>query len=262
MGTLVSIHDVTVLRAFLGRAPLRHIYEIGDLDAFFWPHTVWYGWEVDGALRHVALLYLPGGTPVLLAHAHDDDAAQHAAFVAALCDILPRRFYAHVDAATMAALTTQYDGEPHGRYYKMGLTDRARALAVPSGDAVVLPTADTQALERLYATAYPGNWFDPRMVETGCYVGIWQAGELVAAAGVHVVSQREGVAALGNVTVAPALRGHGLAKQVCARLIRHLDGLGIAHIGLNVAAENASALGLYTGLGFSPVAAYHEVMWG
>lgn len=261
MSRLVSIHDAARLRAMLLRDPLRHIYEIGDLDAFFWPQTLWYGWEEAGELQQLALVYLPGDTPVLLTHAQHDQPG-HAVFVAALTQVLPKRFYAHVDAATMAELSHAYDGEPHGLYHKMGLTDRARALAAPSGAAVMLGVEHIDALERLYATAYPGNWFDARMVQTGCYVGIWDGTELVAAAGVHVVSQREGVAALGNVTVAPALRGRGYAREVCARLVRHLDALGITHIGLNVAADNAAAQAVYAGLGFTQVAAYHEVMWG
>ncbi len=85
---------------------------------------------------------------------------------------------------------------------------------------------------------------------------------LVATAGIHIVSEREGVAGLGNVTSHPRVRGRGYARQVCARLLRHLDGLGIAHIGLNVAAGNARAQQVYAGLGFVQVAEYHEVLWG
>jgi ribosomal protein S18 acetylase RimI-like enzyme len=45
---------------------------------------------------------------------------------------------------------------------------------------------------------------------------------------------------------------------VCARLLRHLDALGIAHIGLNVAAGNGAAIALYQKLGFTEVAEYYE----
>jgi predicted GNAT family acetyltransferase len=144
----------------------------------------------------------------------------------------------------------------------MGLQDRTTALAADAGAAVMLTDKDIHALERLYTEAYPGNWFDARMVQTGCYAGIWHGDALVAAAGIHVVSEREQVAALGNVTSHPAVRGQGYARQVCARLLRHLDGIGIAHIGLNVAADNVRAQQVYAGLGFVPVAEYHEVMWG
>jgi ribosomal protein S18 acetylase RimI-like enzyme len=96
------------------------------------------------------------------------------------------------------------------------------------------------------------------MVQTGFYTGIWQGGELVAASGIHVVSVSEGVAALGNVTSLPALRGQGLARSSCARLIRAMHEQGIGHIGLNVSASNAAAIKLYQNLGFTTVAEYDE----
>jgi ribosomal protein S18 acetylase RimI-like enzyme len=53
------------------------------------------------------------------------------------------------------------------------------------------------------------------------------------------------------------LRGQGLAGAVvaglCARLRRSVD-----HIGLNVKADDVSAIGLYERLGFSVVAEYLE----
>ena len=261
MATLQALHDAEAIRAYLNRQPMRHIYELGDLDPFFWPQTVWYGWVDGTAIEQLALLYVPGGAPVLLTHANDAGTG-HEQFVQALCAVLPKRFYAHIDTPTMQMLGAVYAGDPHGAYRKMGLQDRARALAADAGAAVMLTINDIQALERLYAEAYPGNWFDARMVQTGCYAGIWQGNVLVAAAGIHVVSERERVAGLGNVTSHPTVRGQGYARQVCARLLRHLDALGIAHIGLNVAATNLRAQQLYAGLGFVSVAEYHEVMWG
>jgi len=257
MATLQALHDAEAIRAYLNRQPMRHIYELGDLDPFFWPQTVWYGWVDGTAIEQLALLYVPGGAPVLLTHANDAGTG-HEQFVQALCAVLPKRFYAHIDTPTMQMLGAVYAGDPHGAYRKMGLQDRARALAADAGEAKMLTINDIQALERLYAEAYPGNWFDARMVQTGCYAGIWQGDVLVAAAGIHVVSERERVAGLGNVTSHPTVRGQGYARQVCARLLRHLDALGIAHIGLNVAAGNGAAIALYQKLGFTEVAEYYE----
>jgi len=261
MAALQALHDAAAIRAYLQRLPMRHIYELGDLDPFFWPQTIWYGWVDGTSIEQLALLYVPGGAPVLLTHANEAGTG-HEQFVQALCAVLPKRFYAHIDTPTMQMLDAVYAGEPHGEYRKMGLQDRALALAADSGAAEMLTVDDIHALERLYAEAYPGNWFDARMVQTGCYAGIWHGDALVAAAGIHVVSVRERVAALGNVTSHPTVRSQGYARQVCARLLRHLDALGIAHIGLNVAASNIRAQQVYAGLGFVQVAEYHEVMWG
>ena len=261
MRQFCALHDEQAIRAYLIQHPLRHIYELGDLDPFFWPQTSWYGWVDGERIEQLALVYLPGGIPVLLTHANAAGTG-HEQFVQALCAVLPKRFYAHIDTPTMQMLGAVCAGEPHGAYRKMGLQDRALALTADCGAAEMLTVDDIHALERLYAEAYPGNWFDARMVQTGCYAGIWHGDALVAAAGIHVVSERERVAALGNVTSHPTVRGQGYARQVCARLLRHLHTLGIAHIGLNVAATNLRAQQLYAGLGFVPVAEYHEVMWG
>jgi ribosomal protein S18 acetylase RimI-like enzyme len=261
MSQFCALHDEHAIRTYLYQNPLRHIYELGDLDPFFWPHTSWYGWVEGQTIQQLALLYIPGGAPVLLTHANERYGS-HPAFVASLIDVLPKRFYAHLDAVTKELLGAHFVAEPHGAYQKMGLAERHLALRADCGAAQLLRVDDIPALEQLYAEAYPGNWFDARMVQTGCYVGLWEGNRLVASAGIHVVSQREAVAALGNVTSHPDVRGKGYARQVCARLIQHLDAQGIMHIGLNVAAANARAQHLYAGLGFVLVAEYHEVMWG
>ena len=257
MPYLISLHDKDAIRAFVMHQPLVYIYEIGDLDDFFWPHTVWYGWVDAGQISQLALLYMPGDLPVLLSHAHPgrDD---HAAFLHALSTVLPRTFYAHVDSHAVAALAPHYRAQHHGHYSKMGL-DRPNTMVMENRHgASLLSPADIPALERLYAAAYPGNWFDPRMLQTGFYAGIRVGEGIVATAGIHVVSTSEGVAAIGNVTTLPTFRGQGYGRNVCAHLVGQLQAAGIRHIGLNVSANNAAAIALYTSLGFTKVAEYHE----
>jgi ribosomal protein S18 acetylase RimI-like enzyme len=147
--------------------------------------------------------------------------------------------------------------EPSGLHLKMALTDPSRLGAAPA-DAVLLSRADLPELLELYAAAYSGNWFDPRMIETGHYVGIRQGGALVAVAGVHVWSPVYRVAALGNVTTRPELRGRGIGTAAVTALCRRLAAT-VDHIGLNVKADNAAAISLYAGLGFTVVGEYHEL---
>ena len=112
-------------------------------------------------------------------------------------------------------------------------------------------------LEALYNVSYPGNWFDPRMLETGCYYGIRNGRSLVCVAGIHVYSPRYRVAVLGNVTTHPDFRGRGLGTAACAilckELLREVD-----HVGLNVKADNSSAIACYERLGFERIATYEE----
>ncbi|MHC4559779.1 MAG: GNAT family N-acetyltransferase, partial [Planctomycetota bacterium] len=108
-----------------------------------------------------------------------------------------------------------------------------------------------------FKKAYPGNFFEPRMLETNQYYGIRESDELISIAGVHVYSQRYKVAALGNITTHPNYRGRGygttVTAKVCKSLLREID-----HIGLNVKADNTSAVRCYEKLGFEVVDSYGE----
>src|SRR5207249_4728760 len=143
-----------------------------------------------------------------------------------------------------------------GAFHKMGLTDRARLAGIDGSAAVALSAADTDDLLALYRASYPGNWFVPRMLETGFYFGVRRGGALVSVAGVHVCSQRYKVAALGNITTRPDARGQGCATTATARLCQALIRAGIEHIGLNVKADNRGAIACYERLGFQRVADY------
>ncbi|MEV4759938.1 GNAT family N-acetyltransferase [Micromonospora sp. NPDC049559] len=249
--TINSVHDRAELAELLSRDLALHAYELGDLDDFFWPYTTWY--------RHgdsVALLYHGSDPPTLLALDRPEHADRLAALVDGLLPLLPVRCHAHLSPGAESRLADRFAVESHGPHLKMALTDPDR---LPPADpaAVVLSAADLPELLPLYAAAYPGNWFDPRMLGTGQYVGVRRDGELLAVAGVHVWSPGYRVAALGNVTSHPRVRGQGLARAAVATLCRRLLGT-VQRVALNVRADNERAVALYTGLGFTPVAEYGE----
>jgi predicted GNAT family acetyltransferase len=124
-------------------------------------------------------------------------------------------------------------------------------------EAAALGLADLNEALAFYEQSYPGNWFDARMLETGRYYGLWDAGRLVSVAGVHVYSRRYRVAALGNIATDPAHRRKGYGTLVTAQLCRTLLG-ETDHIGLNVKADNEAAMRCYQRLGFEIVAPYGE----
>jgi len=246
-----SVHDRAELERLLRGDPALHSYELGDLDDFFWPHTTWY--------RHgdsVALVYHGAGLPILLALDRPDRADAMAELVDGLAFLLPQRFYAHVSVGVEGALGRHFRLEPGGLHHKMALTAPERLdRFAPAGE--VLTDEDLTDLSRLYLSGYPENAFDPRLLQTGQYVGVRHGGQLVAVAGVHIWSPAQRVATLGNVATDPAMRGQGLGTAmvaaVCRRLLPTVDV-----IALNVKADNASAIALYTRLGFSRVADYLE----
>ncbi len=237
-----SLHDRDELSALLSRDPALHAYELGDLDDFFWPFTTWYS-----SGQSVALIYHGGGFPVLLC------LCASPSFVSDLAPLLPRRFEAHLTPGLSAALEPHYTVTDNGLHLKMKLG----MLTGSGGEGDVLSEADLPEILQLYAEAYPGNWFDARMLQTGQYIGIRRDGVLAAIAGIHVYSPRYRVAALGNVTTHPRWRGQGLAgaavTQLCRRLLSTVDT-----ITLNVKASNTSAIGVYSRLGFTLAAEYHE----
>ncbi|MFB9238609.1 GNAT family N-acetyltransferase [Plantactinospora siamensis] len=248
-----SVHDRAELAALLSRDPVRHAYELGDLDDFFWPHTTWYALE-----DAVALLYHGAGTATLLLFG--DPAGAAGELIDQLEPVLPARFHAHLSIGLEKALETGdrriTSVEPHLR---MALTGEPRPAA-PAADVpvVALGPADLAELAALYAAAYPENWFDARMLETGQYVGIRRGGELLAVAGVHVWSPAYRVAALGNVTTRPDVRGQGLAGTAVTALVRRLRP-AVDHIALNVRADNAAAIALYRRLGFTEASRFVEL---
>jgi ribosomal protein S18 acetylase RimI-like enzyme len=244
------------IAAFLRRNAPAHVYEIGDLDDFDWPHTRWFGWEHGARLEQVALLYSEPAVPVLLAIAEEPLSAMKD-LVRAIRDLLPPDLYAHVTAPLLDTLAERYSIEGAEPHLKLALArnDLLGDHAVP---VELLASADLDEIEAFYRVAYPGTWFAPRMLATGRYVGIREDGRLVCIAGVHVHSPAFGVAALGNVATLPSLRGQGLARGACAALCRFLLADGVETIALNVRADNAAAIASYAPLGFEPAAEYVE----
>jgi ribosomal protein S18 acetylase RimI-like enzyme len=286
---IACCHDRERLEEFLRRDPLLYIYLLGDLDDFFWPHTTWYVLEEAGRIVGAALLYTGMELPVLHAVERDPESGpetgtesdrggppDHAGarsgreprssdrlreLVSGIAPLLPRRFYAHLTGDLAGILRPHYRVIPHGEHYRMGLTDPLRLAPADRPDAFRLMPEDEPELRVFYAESYPGNWFDPRMLETGFYFGLRRSGKLVSVAGIHVYSPRYRAAALGNVTTHPQWRGQGLAKGVCARLCLELLG-STEFIGLNVKADNEGAIACYRALGFSRVMAYGEYAVG
>jgi RimJ/RimL family protein N-acetyltransferase len=258
--SVVDVDEPALIERFARRDAALHLYELGDLDPFFWPHTRWYGLaDATGELSALTLIYTGGAVPTFLALGRAGDAAL-AALVAAVVPRLPARVYAHLGPELLPRLCERWRPTHHGRYLKMEHLDRAALSRPAATEAVRLGPADRPEILALYERAYPGNWFDARMLESGQYFGIRGEGQLACVAGIHVCSPRYRVAALGNITTDPSWRGHGLAAATTARLCQSLYDEGIETIGLNVRADNAAAIACYQGLGFVEIGQYDEYM--
>jgi len=256
---VLCLHAKDEVEAFCRRNPALHLYALGDLDDFFWPHTTWYALHDRGQIQQLVLVYTGQPLPTVLAYA-EQPIGPMLDLLRDLLRVLPRRFYAHLTEGVADVLSEHYRIEPHGTHHKMALTDRSRAARFDGSEAEALSAVDTDDLLALYGASYPGNWFVPRMLQTGYYFGIRRGPGLVSVAGVHVYSQPYKVAALGNITTRPDVRGQGLGTAVTARLCQELLRAGIECVGLNVKADNRSAIACYEKLGFARVADYGEYM--
>jgi RimJ/RimL family protein N-acetyltransferase len=123
----------------------------------------------------------------------------------------------------------------------------------PADPVVTRLTADhVEALQTLYAdgnsTGEAPDFFFPAMMSDATFYGVFEDRTLVAAAGTHLVSREEGIAAIGNVYTRRDRRGRGLGRDVTSAVLEALAG--IETIGLNVRADNEAAIRVYESLGF------------
>lgn len=231
-----------------------HLYALGDLDPFYWPHTLWYG--LGEPLEALVLGYF-ASEPVYLALASPGASAPLKQLLQDLKGELQPSFFLHASPECADVLGPEFQFSSRSRHLKMGLLE-ADSLAVVEAAGRQLGPKDRAEVEEFYQAAYPGNWFDPRMLDSGQFYGIDEGGRLAAVAGVHVYSPEQRVAALGNIATLQKFRGQGLAARVTSRLCQSLLG-SVDTIGLNVKADNAAAIRCYQRLGFQTMAEYEEL---
>ncbi len=250
-------HDRREIEKFLRKDIFLNIYGIGDLDDFFWPCTCWFGHRSGGKVDSVALLYTGMKLPTLIVMS--EDLFPEKALLESIAHLLPDPVYCHLSPGLEAALESSHELESHGRFYRMALLDREALSKADCLNTVQLNEVDLEELLEFYRQSYPGNWFDPRMLETGKYFCIRDDGNIVSAGGIHVYSPEYRVGTLGNIATNPVFRGRGFGSAVTAMVCRSLLET-VDHVGLNVRADNPAAVSCYEKLGFVTVSSYGEFM--
>jgi ribosomal protein S18 acetylase RimI-like enzyme len=246
------VSDPAPIRELYERDRPVHPYGLADLVQF-WDVSRW--WR-DGDAA-VGILDLPG-SPVPVVYAVTARAvAASLDLLAALVPVLPDHFVITGPPGLTARLAPVYSARWSDAYQKMHLA-RPDRLPPEAPDIVDLGADDLPALERLYATdPDAGDFFHVGLVTAGRYVGRWADGELLAAAGTHIVDPVSGVAAIGNVATRPDHRRRGLGQAVVGALCHRLLA-EVRTVGLNVRDRTPGARALYSGLGFEVVAPYEE----
>jgi ribosomal protein S18 acetylase RimI-like enzyme len=245
------------------RDPVLFAYHLGDLDDFFFADCLWPSIANErSGLDDVLLVYGGGGTPTLLAFGLSD---RFPNLMRDYLPLAPKRFFCHFQKPHGSIFREFARETPLGTHLKMKLDEKAfveYSAAVQSNvrNAIRLDPSHEGALRRLYDVAYPDNYFMPRMLETGKYFGCIEQDEIVAVAGVHVVSDEHKIAVLGNITTHPDHRGRSLATAMTRTLVTELVSEGKT-VCLNVKADNVPAIFCYRKLGFIPVHEYEEAIF-
>ncbi len=253
---LIFTHNKERLLEHFRRDPGLFAYHIGDLDDFFFEHCQWGAtYHKSTRIDECLLVYSGGAAPTVLAFGVSE--RFHDLLDEAL-PLLPGRFYCHFFADYREALAELYEESPLGSFIKMQLAEFI-VHHDQSDEAAIrrLDRPDMLTLTQLYKHAYPGNYFDPRMLETGKYFGYFVDNQIVAAAGIHVYSDEYNVAVLGNIATAIEQRGKGYATRVTSHLVSELISEKRL-VALNVRADNEHAIRCYRKLGFVKTHDYEE----
>ena len=241
--------DRPTLRRFLEQDRLFAAYAICDLDEREFGKTRWGGAFDGDQLVAVALEYGGLSPQALFVMGRNDGIAT------ILRDIAkPRAAYVATLPAGLAAVSTQYRVDPGPQMIRMWV-DRTTFRPYPADVRRLLPV-EVSDLNRLYQLGF-ASWLPSSTIAEGVYYGVRVGGQLVSAAGTHVISQDARLAVVGNVLTRGEYRGRGFATAttgaVTADLLRTCD-----QVVLNVRSDNPPAIQAYRRLGFQEHIRFEE----
>ena len=239
------LQDDEELRHFFASSPIRAAYQLGDLDDKYQPYCTWYGRREGGELSHVLLVYSGLSIPALLLLGPEHGAEE---LVQEVRSALPRTCFVQVQPEHKDIVHRVLGNGELRTMVRMGLERRNFRPDYDRGLVEPITHADTASLMNLFRY-YPDNFFEPYQLESGLYFGIWEGGQLVSAAGVHVVSERFDVVALGNIVTHPEYRSRGLAVACSSALLEQaFETVSLA--ALNTEKSNEAAYRSFAKVGF------------
>lgn len=252
----VETRDYEAVERFLRRDAVTNAYPLGYLDELYAAETKVFGSWDGGQLETVVLAYFGLTRPALFTVG---DAGGVRPLLRDCAAELPEQATGHIPRGHLGAVRTAY--EPMGELAmmsRMGLMRDDFVDDVAADDTVVrLSHTDTGAIMALYAH-WPDNFFEPFQLESGLYFGVRaDDGSLASIAGIHNVSERFDIAAIGNLVTHPAHRGRGLARRCTARLLRETFRR-VRLVTLDVQHGNEPAIRTYRHFGFDHYDDYHE----
>jgi ribosomal protein S18 acetylase RimI-like enzyme len=228
-------------------------YAIGDLEPELFQHTKWMGAEENDKLQSLALLFKGLDPPALLLM------GESAGLKGILTELeCPQQVYLTCRERHLKTVRLVFDVEMPTPMWRLTATQRDfRPTRAP--EVISLTTHHVQQLERLYAEGGSGA-FSPTQLANGVFFGVSDRGQIIAAAGTHLVSPNYGLAAVGNVYTARSYRGRGYGTATTSAVVAELFRRGLDCVFLNVAQANAAAIEIYERLGFTKHCPFLEML--
>lgn len=235
------------LRGLLEHDRIWSAYALADLDPREDENSSWLFNEFA-----VVLIYR-GLSPAVLFTSGEVGQLQ-----ALLNDVPPGRFIYLLKPEHKDLLAGRLRVESEEIMYRMILKEETFP-GIPKGEVSALTSADQPAIEALFAD-HPDrpDAYHPRQLLQHPFFGIREGNELVSVAGIHILSEWAGVAAIGNIFTRPDRRGRGLGTRATSALVQDLLDAGFKTIVLNVSTKNEAAIHCYRKIGFVPYCRYHE----
>jgi GNAT superfamily N-acetyltransferase len=242
--------DTSTIREILAADSAYAAYALAQLEPRLFSLSEWYG--ATGPAGSALVLHSRGGLGRAL-FASGDPAA-----LDAILSLHPgaRFAFGSLHLEHRAVMEKYFILTRPQTMIRMSITPQA--LRVPGGhEAVRLTGRDVNAVNRLYSIEGGPTSYRAVHIDDGVYYGIIDNGKLIAIAGTHVVSRREGVAVVGNVFTHPRFRGQGHAKKVTAAVSDELLRT-CQLVVLTVEESNEPAVAAYRRIGYEPVCTLHE----
>ena len=236
--------DRDEIRQLLNADRVWSIYALADLDPHLFPLCQW--WTTG---RGLALVFTGIEIQPIFVSGPKQDVHQ-------LLAALP---------VVQGYLNLRDDHAPQG-FFRYQEPHRMRRMVIEkpqsfqSAPTLRLERGNAGEIQSLYSTGSgAGVAFGAFQLDTGFFRGVRDdTGDLIAVAGVHVVSTGESVAGVGNVFTREDYRGKGLAQITTSAVTNALFEAGIETIGLNVEQDNAPAIRAYEKLGYRAAFEYWE----
>ena len=250
---ITEFNDKTALRNYFKSDIINSCYHMADLNDDNFSRCRWLVKEEGGVISSVLLVYSHPKATTILSLGGDPGFKE---IIEGYGDGLPASFYFHLfdDHMPVARdLLAVRNVHPFYRMYvrRINLSDRVN----DTGGIRQLKNADHKLIADLLLH-HPGNFFTNGMLRTGYYYGIIRHGKLAAMAGIHVFSEDDGIAVLGNVVTREEYRNKGYSERCVRHLVNVLmDKVDV--IALNVKTDNTAAIRVYEKIGFKKHSALH-----